>query len=191
MFVQRNSFYITVHNVHLFCFYLLSPVVSPQPWLQALHAFFGIGAVLGPAIVGVVHFRLSNLCLCLICTIPTTIAIVSACWKPRNQKSITDKGLADAGTGSMGGYEKTLSDADDATNGDDTIGDGTIGDGTCPSTNSCAHRSTASSSTDPVGKNEEQRAGKSIVPEVSNRLRVALIMFYFVYVGLETGFGGE
>lgn len=123
-----------------------------------------MGAVLGPAIVGIVHFRLSNLCLCLICLVPTTIAVVSSCWKRNPQGH-------DSCDVSSGGYISTPGSKDD----EEDVGD----DGKISGIPSAANDSDADGSLDIAA------------PRISNRLRLAFILFYFVYVGLETGFGGE
>ena len=121
--------------------------------------------MLGPAIVGAVQFRLSNLCLGMICVIPSTIAIVSSCLK-REQKKGGD-GKVDGS-----GYEMTPSDV--AVDGlDDKDGEG-IGDGDI-------------NTIDITEAKEKTAIAKVLIP---NMLRAVFVLFYFVYIGLETGFGG-
>lgn len=116
--------------------------------------------MVGPAIVGVVRFRISNLCLSLLCLLPSTIAIVSSfCIKREGMKQgVTENGEACAESGK---YEVAVSDQDDENDDGNGKGDGPV------------EKTTRSS------------------PLISNFLRSLFILFYFVYVGLETGFGGE
>ena len=43
-----------------------------QPWMQAMHSFFGVGAVVGPALVGGFGFRVAFVVLALCSVVPLT-----------------------------------------------------------------------------------------------------------------------
>ena len=152
--------------------------------MQALHAFFGVGAVLGPAIVGIIQFRLSNLCLCLICLVPTTIAVVSSCMDGTKKHT-------EGGAGAGAGYERTECDAISDTCRQRSSPLKSIDDGETAGSVTSQAQTEAQAQCVATGKRGQDTGEVEGTSEVPNRLRVALILFYFIYVGLETGFGGE
>lgn len=48
-----------------------------QPWLQALHACWSLGGIIGPAIVGSIGYHGSNLILMILCFIPLGLLLVN------------------------------------------------------------------------------------------------------------------
>lgn len=59
-----------------------------QPWMQALHSFFGIGGVVGPTLVGALGYRSSFAILCGCSALPLFI-ICSAKWLVVEKEEVT------------------------------------------------------------------------------------------------------
>ena len=123
--------------------------------------------MLGPTVVGALNFRQSNLFLCFICLVPTLIAVTSIFWKKRETNT---KGT------SADGYNYNSSDSELPPA--DIVG--------------LPKEETGESFTVLLSAEEGQASTAASAPQtVSNPLRVAFACFYFIYVGLETGFGGS
>jgi FHS family Na+ dependent glucose MFS transporter 1 len=75
LFIIQGSFFGIINNV--------TNVLLPelwekrvQPWMQGMHACFGIGAIIGPAIVGYAGYEFDFILLFLISFLPTLVMLI-------------------------------------------------------------------------------------------------------------------
>lgn len=81
-----------------------------QPWMQALHAFFGIGAIIGPALIGAVGFKATYIGICSFSFLPMLFLL---CYYFIKEKEVnaTETESKTAAISSI--FEKTTTTADD------------------------------------------------------------------------------
>lgn len=154
-----------------------------QPWMQALHSFFGVGAVVGPALVGGFGFYIAFIILAIISAVPLVAMALEHLLRTRRCHSRADEavvGEAYAAAAVEEGCEEqspaaltecgapqvavavTMSDADAGK------GDGQ-GEG--------------------EGQAQEAKVGAE-VKRVPLLPRCLITIFFFIYVGAECGYGG-
>lgn len=119
-----------------------------QPWMQALHSCFGVGAIIGPALVGSIGYKPAFIIIALFSFVPLA-------------------GLF--GVYLNGLKKKPLQDLED--NSNDT-------------TNNTEEENTSSLNTASASDKTE-----STIP-VPLLLKLLITAFYFVYVGVESGYAG-
>ena len=132
-----------------------------QPWMQALHSFFGIGAVVGPALVGGFGYVTAFIVLAVSSGFPLAGMLVAR----RQQRSLEDDGDQGAkprGDGDGGGDEEEVGMVEVAAADVDVVVDDAVA----------------------VAAQEPPVA---VPPPLS--VRALLAIFFFVYVGTECAFG--
>lgn len=127
--------------------------VRVQPWMQAMHACFGIGALIGPVFVGVYGYQPAFLILAFLCLLPLVFTAAYEVIVPYFNKSKGDDDNYD-----------DVSSVNDGTNGDNLNDDAEL-------------------------TTDSEIATPQEIP-VTNTIRSLLILFFFIYVGTEVGYGG-
>lgn len=120
-----------------------------QPWMQSLHSFFGIGAVIGPSLVGGLGFHNAFILLAIISIIPCIFIGIAAIFGEKHHPDLTPTDESP--------FEKVL-DNESADNKE-------------------------------IAVVEEENCKPSVI-YVPSLLRILITIFFFIYVGSETGFGG-
>ena len=141
-----------------------------QPWMQAMHSFFGVGAVVGPALVGGFGFRVAFVVLALSSGVPLAGLLSQASLRsspplPLHEDKDKDKVEVE------------------------------VEANTTEETEQCRHEVVAAQPEDGpvppdvalVAAEPATRAPQLPLPALSVRLLLAL--FFFVYVGVECAFG--
>ena len=145
-----------------------------QPWMQALHSFFGVGAVLGPALVGGFGFSTAFIILAIISVIPLVAMVI-------------EYFLRVHAAGPM-----TVAEAAKATEETDLM-DGTEvwGDNAPTLWTEC---NCAAGDVERVDVAEVPKVPAAEPPDVPRKVpllpRCLLVLFFFIYVGAECGYAG-
>eukprot|EP01034_Spumella_vulgaris_P021797 gene21797-27866_t len=125
-----------------------------QPWMQALHSCFGVGAIIGPALVGSIGYRPAFIIIALFSFVPLAglfgVYLLSLKQKP---------------------LQELEDDKESDTEHDQSL---------------TKNSSESSSSTDDTA-NSTTSASSVPVPLV---LKLLIAGFYFIYVGVESGYAG-
>ena len=163
------------------------------PWMQALHAFFGLGAIIGPAIVGLLGFRPAFIFVFIISTVPLLGLLVYTFF----QTSPSDDNKAGIGGTTLPNDKSDfIHQADDEDDNeheyddkedddDDDDDDVEVVDfSVIPLDDDVFEASAPSDSTDPL----DQPPLKP--PLLPLPLKLLVTIFYFIYTGTETVYAG-
>jgi len=138
--------------------------IRVQPWMQFLHLCFGIGAIIGPSMIGYFGFKSSYLYIGIMSIIPLFFLLSSRLILP-TKNTISDK---------ISGVTMVRIDDDDITTVD--------GDGD--------HDNNKSMDDDCSGGGDgSPRHTDDNIP-VPTKLSILIATFYFIYAGTEASFGG-
>ncbi len=137
-----------------------------QPWMQALHSMFGVGAIIGPSLIGGFGYSLDFFLIFLLSFIPITMVLA------RNML-----GYGTAADSSSNDDNSSLTPASSSkSKASDTVNEEVEEE---------ARRAAAAA-------DRENTAKRSTAPQRPGPLllRVIVFFFFFIYVGAETGFAG-
>jgi|MDTB01.2.fsa_nt_gb FHS family Na+ dependent glucose MFS transporter 1 len=151
------------------------------PWMQALHAFFGLGAVIGPALVGALGYEMCFVILGASSMVPVMLYPFCISLKRQaiaQQKSQLERGDTlrlgagdnEEGDGGNGSHSLLHSDKEDAKSDPQSLrvveegDDGTPGRG--------------------------QKGERQPLMPLPMAIRLLVVAFFVFYVGSESGYGG-
>lgn len=140
--------------------------IRVQPWMQFLHLCFGIGAIIGPSMIGYFGFKPSYLYIGIMSVAPILFLLLSRLILPA-KNNISDK---ISGT-SMVCIDDDDDDATTVDGDDDYDNENSMGD------------------IDSCGDGNLHHTVDSNIP-VPTKLRILIATFYFIYTGTEASFGG-
>ena len=130
--------------------------VRVQPWMQALHLFYGVGAIFGPLLIGYMGFQLTYHAIGLISALPLISMVIFRMTQHAPQSKVHYKALITADE------ESSQASTEIETIEEDELGD-----------------------EDDDDDEEEAKRVPVTIP-----LRVLIAIFYFIYGGTESSFGG-
>ncbi len=122
-----------------------------QPWMQALHSMFGVGAIIGPALVGSIGYK-DTFIIVALCSFVPLAGLVAVFIYDLKRKLLHEKVMRESERDEAGAPEKraVAPDLEEA-------------------------------------KGTEPAADVKMVPLT---LKMLITAFYFVYVGMESGYAG-
>ena len=124
--------------------------VRVQPWMQALHLFYGVGAIFGPLLIGYMGFQMTYHAIGLISALPLISMVIFRMLMHAPQSQVDYKALTTADEeSSQASTEIEVSEEDE------------------------------------LGDDDEATRVPVTIP-----LRVLIAIFYFIYGGTESSFGG-
>ena len=140
------------------------------PWMQALHAFFGVGAVIGPTLVGALGYEMCFIILGITSLVP--VMIYPYCISVKRQAVAEQKarlGLEKSGTLSVG-----------------------AGEGEKEGKHSAIHteKEGAAHEEENEGEKENESDEKVSLLPLPMAIRLLVVAFFVFYVGSESGYGG-
>lgn len=150
-----------------------------QPWMQAMHSCFGIGGIVGPALVGAIGFYTTFWIISVASVLPSFLALMN---EVSNRPGSAVKS-ASTGSSSQRGWHG-LKDVDIDVQEINTLE--VVEFNPVISTNDLPAQEISTESS------EENHLIESASKEVEAPLAIRLLvtLFFFVYVGAETGFAG-
>jgi hypothetical protein len=180
--------------------------------MQALHAAFGIGALVGPSLVGLLGYAMGLQLMALMLVGGAGVVVAKRCVMKEDKSLIRSETDSDgtsgssSGSGSSGssgsdlGSEIEMAARGDASSDRQALVVGESSDKTAAEKdidtqdNSCTtstSNTSTSTTTSTIGTGRPtERQGEGAARTVPPIVQVLGFMFFFVYVGIETGFGG-
>lgn len=145
--------------------------IRVQPWMQFLHLCFGIGAIIGPSMIGYFGFKPSYLYIGIMSVSPLLFLLLSRIILPVKNE-ISDR--ISTGRRSMVSIDDDDDDATTTVNGDDDYDDN--------------EKSMSDIDSGGDGNDLDHTVDYNI--PVPTKLRILIATFYFIYTGTEASFGG-
>jgi len=139
------------------------------PWMQAMHSCFGVGAIIGPALVGAIGYHAAYVFICWFSFAPLVGLWLFYLWQATFQST------SSTFTPSQGHQKLSTSDEEDNLSTEPNSSTDT----------SLDKNNVHSPNEDEAGRDES--TNKIPIPMY---LRILVSAFFFTYVGSETGFGG-
>ena len=140
--------------------------IRVQPWMQFLHLCFGIGAIIGPSMIGYFGFKPSYLYIGIMSVVPLLFLLFSRILSANNEISDKTSGRRMVSIDDNDDHDATTVDGDNDYDNEKSMGD-----------------------IDSGGDGNLQHTVDYNIP-VPTKLSILIATFYFIYAGTEASFGG-